>query len=301
MANVLSREKQIAVLHHLVEGNTIRSTERLTGVHRDTIMRLLVRYGTKCQQLLDERLQGLSLRHLEIDETWTFCGKKQARLTVDEKVECHDRGDQYLWVALDQDTKLIVSHVVGKRSGDNARRLIRDLSQRLVMPKPHDSDPHSYQRGGYETICQISTDMYVVYPEAIDQFFGPYVKYGQLKKDYRNASMVYTPSEMVGTQRRAIMNIRDNEIDGICTSHVERWNLTNRVLMKRFTRLSLGFSKKLDNLKAACSFFLSYYNFVWRTRLPGKSGQYRPPAALMAGVTDRLWTFEDLYDAAMAA
>ena len=115
--------------------------------------------------------------------------------------------------------------------------------------------------------------MYVVYPEAIDQFFGPYVKYGQIRKDYRNATMHYTPSEMVGTERKPISNIRDDEVRTITTSHVERWNLTNRVLMKRFTRLGLGFSKKLDNLKAACSMFMAYYNFVWRTRKPGKSGQ----------------------------
>lgn len=301
MANILSRDKQISALHHLVEGNTIRSTERLTGVHRDTIMRLLVRFGGKCQELMDQRLRGLTLKHLEIDETWTYCVKKQGRLTVDEKVECYDQGDQYLWVAVDQDTKLIVSHLVGKRSADNARRLMRDLSQRLVMPSPHASDAHHYQSVGYKTICQISTDMLAAYPEAIDQFFGPYVKYGQIRKEYRNATLAYHPGEMVGTDRRGIVNIRDSEYGTICTSHVERWNLTNRVLMKRFTRLSLGFSKKLDNLKAAVSLFIAYYNFVWRTRRPGKSGRYRPTAAMMVGVTKRLWSFEDLYDAAISA
>jgi hypothetical protein len=201
---------------------------------------------------------------------------------------------------LDAETKLVLSHVVGKRSGDNARKLIRDVSERLVRPVPHASDAHNYDGGGYQTITQISTDMYVVYPEAIDQFFGPYVKYGQIRKDYRNATMTYTPSEMVGTERRRIMNLRESEERTITTSHVERWNLTNRVLMKRFTRLGLGFSKKLENLKAACSFFMAYYNFVWRTRRPGNSGRYRLPAAMNAGVTDRLWRFSDLYDAAMS-
>jgi IS1 family transposase len=258
-------------------------------------MRLLVQFGARCESLMDRSFHGLSLKHLEIDETWTFCGKKQSRLTVDQKVECHDQGDQYLWLALDQETKLVVSHVVGKRSGDNARKLIRDVANRLVMPSAHASDAH-----GYQPICQISTDMYVVYPEAIDQFFGPYVKYGQIRKEYRSDTMAYTPSEMVGADRKRISNIREDETNTICTSHVERWNLTNRVLMKRFTRLGLGFSKKLDNLKAACSFFMCFYNFVWRTRKPGKSGRYRVPAAMAAGVTNRLWDFEDLYEAAVS-
>lgn len=303
MVNVLSKDKQMMALHHLVEGNTLRSTSRLLGVHRDTIGRLLERFGDGCQTLLDERINNLKLRHIQIDETWTFCVKKQSRLTVDEKLTCHDQGDQYLWVALDQDTKLIVSHVVGKRSGDNARKLIRDLHSRLLKnTKPHDSDAHAFNTGGYQTICQISTDMYVVYPEAIDQFFGPYVKYGQIRKEYKNATMTYVPSEMVGTERRPISNIRDNEARTICTSHIERWNLTNRVLMKRFTRLGLGFSKSLDRLKAACSVFIAYYDFCWRTRYPdqsGRAGRLRPTAAMMAGVTDRLWKFEDLYEAAM--
>jgi IS1 family transposase len=224
-------------------------------------------------------------------------------LTPDEKLERYDLGDQYLWVALEADSKLAISHVVGKRSGDNARRLIRDLAGRLVFPNAHASDAHAYDAGGYEPICQISTDMYVVYPEAIDQFFGPYVKYGQIRKEYRSNDMPgrYNPPQMITSERKGIVNMRENELRSIGTSHVERWNLTNRVLMKRFTRLSLGFSKKLDNLKAACSCFMAYYNFVWRTRKPGKSGRYRAPAAMLAGVTNHLWTFEDLYNEAMAA
>ncbi|MCH8042134.1 MAG: hypothetical protein IID44_00310 [Planctomycetes bacterium] len=298
MAIRLPREKQLACLQHLVEGNTIRSTERLLGVHRDTVMRLMVRFGTACQTMMDQRIRGLTVDKIEIDETWTFCGRKNRTLSPNEKLERYDLGDQYLWVALEADSKLVISHVVGKRSGDNARRLIRDLSERLVFPTPHEADLH-----GYRPICQITTDMYIVYPEAIDQFFGPYVKYGQIKKDYRSHDMPgrYTPAEIVATQRKGIFNIEGDELYGLSTSYVERFNLTNRVLQKRFTRLSLGFSKKLDNLKAACSMFMGYYNFVWRTRRPGKSGRYRPPAAMMAGVTSRLWSFEDLYDEAMAA
>jgi hypothetical protein len=181
-----------------------------------------------------------------------------------------------------------------------------DLASRLVMPKPHQSDPHAYQAGGYVHITQISSDGFQAYPEAVDLAFGPYVKYGQIIKDYRNADQPgrYAPPEMVATERKGIFGIRESEEQTICTSHVERYNLTIRTLMKRFTRLSLGFSKKLQNLEAACAMFLAYYNYCWRTRYPdrsGKPGKRRPPAAMMAGVTDHLWKFDALFDAVMDA
>lgn len=293
MANVLPREKQIAVLHHLVEGNTLRSTARLMGVHRTTIMRLLVWFGKACQRLMDREFQGLTLDHLEVDEIWTFVEKKQGKLTVEEKATRHDIGDIYLWTALDQESKLVPTFLVGKRSGDNARRFLKNLARRLHRPKPHESDPHAYQPGGFEAVCQLSADAFPAYPEAVDLAFGPYVKFGTIKKDYRNADQPgrYAPPEMVGTERKGIFGIREDEIVTICTSHVERHNWTIRTLLKRFTRLSLGFSKKLDNLQAACSMLLAYYNFVWRTRYPDRSGQagrLRSTAAMMAGVTDRL-------------
>jgi len=130
--------------------------------------------------------------------------------------------------------------------------------------------------------------------------FGPYAKYGQIIKDYRNTDQPgrYGPPEMVGTERKGIFGINEQEERTICTSHVERHNLTIRTLMKRFTRLSLGFSKKLENLEAACAMFLAYYNFVWRTRLP-EQGRNRLPAAMTAGVVDTLMSFEDLFDAVM--
>jgi IS1 family transposase len=300
MANVLKREKQIEVLHHLIEGNTLRSTARLTKVHRTAIQNLLVSFGQKCQAFMDAKLRGLTLDHVECDEIWTFCGKKQARLTVDEKRERHDIGDIYVWTALDAETKLIASFVVGKRSADNARKLMMDLASRLKWPTAGESDARNYARPGYAKITQISTDMFAAYPEAVDLAFGPYVKFGTIRKDYRNATMPYTPSEMIGTERRGIFGISESELNTICTSHVERNNLTIRTLMKRFTRLSLGFSKKLANLQAACSVFFAYYNFVWRTR-DAINGRERLPAAMLAGVIDKLWSFEDLFDAVSAS
>ena len=298
MANRLSRDEQINVLHHLVEGNTLRSTSRLTGTHRTAIQNLLVDFGGRCQEFMDRELRSLTLAHAECDEIWTFVGKKQARLTVDQKAERHDIGDVYLWTAFDQDTKLVATHLVGKRSADNARRFMMDLASRLAWPSAFESDARNYARPGYKKIIQISTDGLAAYPEAVDMAFGPYAKYGVIVKDYRNATMPYTPSEIVGTKRRAVFNMDDSEQRSICTSHVERHNLTIRTLLKRFTRLSLGFSKKLENLQAACSMFMAFYNWVWRTREP-VGGRYRLPAAMLAGITDRLWSFEDLFSAVM--
>ena len=167
------------------------------------------------------------------------------------------------------------------------------------MPNPHASDAHNFEAGGYRAALQISTDGFPAYPEAVDLAFGPYVRYGQIIKEYRNANIAYTPSEMVGTVRRGISGIDADCERSICTSHVERNNLTIRTFMRRFTRLSLGFSKKLDCLAASVGMFAAYYNFVWRTRhtdRSGMSGRRRPTAAMMAKVTDHLWSFEELYN-----
>ena len=299
MANILRRDKKIEVLHHLVEGNTLRSTTRLTGVHRTTIQRLLVDFGGRCQNFLDRELRGLTLNHVECDEIWTFVGKKQSRLTVDEKAECHDIGDVFVFTALDAETKLLAAHVVGKRSADNARRLMLELRSRLTMPAPHASDAHGYNRPGFMYVTQVSTDGFQAYPEAVDLAFGPYAKFGTIIKEYKNALMAYTPGEIVGTKRRGLFGMRQGEERSICTSHVERHNLTIRTLLKRFTRLSLGYSKKLANLEAAVSMFMAFYNFVWRTH-DAVNGRLRPPAAMLAGVVERLWSFEDLYNEVMA-
>ena len=144
---------------------------------------------------------------------------------------------------------------------------------------------------------QISTDGFAAYPEAVDLAFGPYAKYGTIIKDYRNATMIYTPSEMVGTQRTGIRGIGKGQEWSICTSHVERLNGTQRLFLKRLNRLTLCFSKKLRNLEAAFAMFAAYYNFCWRTRKPGKSGKKRPTAAMMAKLTDHLWGFDEFFDA----
>jgi hypothetical protein len=152
-----------------------------------------------------------------------------------------------------------------------------DVAGRLTLPNPHASDAHAYQPAGYLRLVQLSTDGFAAYPEAVDLAFGPYVRYGTIIKEYKNASMIYTPSEMVGTKRTGIRGIEGRERFTICTSHVERLNGTQRLFMKRLNRLTLCFSKKLENLEAAFALFACWYNFVWQTREKGNIGRVRLP------------------------
>ncbi len=288
------------VLHLLCEGSSIRSTVRLTGIHKKTVLKLLVHFGQACQRFLDQRMRGLTLDHLEFDEQWTFVLKKQSRLTFEQRERCHDIGDVYLWTCIDQTTKLMPSFRVGKRTGDNARRFMLDVAGRLTWPKPHASDDHAFEHGSFKRIVQISTDAFAAYPEAVDLAFGPYVKYGTIVKEYRNASIIYTPSEMVGTKRTGRRGIGKDEENTICTSHVERLNGTQRLFLRRLNRLTYAFSKKLANLEAAFAMFAAWYNYCWRTRKPGKTGKLRPTAAMMNQLADHPWTFDELFEAVLS-
>jgi IS1 family transposase len=297
MANVMPTEKRNTILRHLCEGNGIRSTARLMHTDIKGVLRQLEWAGEHCRRLMNDRLTGLHLGHVEVDEMWTFVQKKQARLTIDEKALRHDIGDIFFWYGIDQESKLIPAFLLGKRTGDNARRFMLDLRSRLVFPNPHASDAHAFGFGGHRTIVQISTDGLAAYPEAVDLAFGPYAKFGTIVKEYRNANIVYEPSEIVGTKRRAVFSMEESEVGTICTSHVERSNLTVRTFMRRFTRLALGFSKKLERLEDACALHVAYYNFCWRPREPGKRGRLRPTPAQAAGLTNHVWSFHELMGA----
>jgi transposase-like protein/IS1 family transposase len=287
-------------LRMLTEGMSIRATERTTGLNRNTLMKLIVLFGNACQRFLDRQMRGLSLTHLQFDEQHTYVGKKQSRLTVDERGQVHDRGEVFIWTCIDQKTKLMPSFLIGKRSADNARRFMLDVALRLRLPSPHASDSHAFERREYAPIVQISTDGFAAYPEAVDLAFGPYVRYGTIIKQYRNAKMIYTPSEMVGTKREGKRNIHGREARTIVTSHVERANGTQRLFLKRLNRLTYAFSKKLANLEAAFSMFAAYYNYCWQTRQPGTSGKKRPSAAMMAKLTGHVWSFDELFAAVLA-
>jgi len=269
---VLKTEKQIAVISRLVEGNSVRSIERMTGVHRDTILRLLVRVGDGCASLLDRTMQNLPCRIFEVDEIWTFVGKKQMRLNADERRN-PALGDQYTFVALDAETKLIPAFTVRKRDGRTAKRFMMDLQSRL--------------RGR----VQITSDGFTPYVDAVEVAWGTDVDYAQLVKMYEAVHAGpgrYSPpriSEVVST----VINGDPNPAR-ISTSYVERQNLTIRMACRRFTRLTNAFSKKIENLRAALARHFAYYNFVRIHRT------LRVTPAMAAGVTDTLWTVKDLVE-----
>lgn len=293
MANVLSREKQLLVLRLLVEGNSLRGATRISGVHRTTIMRLMVEFGERCQQFLDANLRNVPARHLEIDEQWTWVAKKNRNCSEAEKAS-GAVGDQYLFLALDQDTKLIACHSIGKRTEETTRRFLSKLATRIVLPQDvnvhHDDKP------------QLSTDGFNVYPNAIQDVFGSYVQHGVIIKNYANPEVGrYAPPDIVDCERRRMQYVEN--LWTICTSHVERFNCTTRQFCKRFCRLTLCFSKKLENLQAAVALYIAYYNWCWRSRENDgpNAGKFRLTPAMQAGLCDRLWKIEDLYDAVMAA
>jgi IS1 family transposase len=249
VSNVLKREKQIQVLRLLSEGNSIRSTMRLTGVEKKTITRLVVRFGNQCRSFLDEALMNLNLHHVQLDEIWTFCFMKEYRARK-LKLDTSRIGDQYLYTALDTDTKLLITFAIGKRRWETTNAFVEDLEKRLVR------DPGAIG----EERPQLSTDGFESYRPAIRRHFGRTVRHGVLIKQYSDKeSGRYSPAPLVGTERINVNGI--NDITTICTSHVERMNGSIRLFMKRFTRLTYAFSKKVENLAAATAIHVAVYNF----------------------------------------
>jgi IS1 family transposase len=270
--NRLSLARRTQIIGALVEGNSIRSIERMIDTHRDTVMRLLVEAGDGCAKLLDERMRDLTCRRLQCDEIWSFVGKKQKQMTPDDD---HARfGDQWTFVAVDAETKLEPSFRIGKRDLPTATAFMNDLAGRL------------------SNRVQLSSDALAVYVEAVEAAFGADVDYGQQVKFY-DAEPVgagrHSPPKVTYSERRTIAGTPDP--DHISTSYVERQNLTMRMSMRRFTRLTNAFSKKLENLKAAVAVHFAYYNFVRIHRT------IRVAPAMAAGVESRLWSLVDLVDA----
>lgn len=267
--NKLDISKQTSVIAALLEGNSVRSTERITGVHRDTICRLLVEVGDRCNDLMDGAMRNLRCNYVQCDEIWTYVGKKQRR--VSEK--SHEVGDQWVFVAMDAETKLVPVFTVGKRTEETTWYFLTDLSERL------------------SNRVQITTDGFVFYQRHVEEAFGSEVDYAQLIKmyggmDQRGAEAKYSPSPI----KEVITRIQSGDPDPnhICTSHVERQNLTMRMQMRRFTRLTNAFSKKLTNLKAACNVHFAHYNFCRIHQ------SLRVTPAMAAGITDTVWNLERL-------
>jgi IS1 family transposase len=271
--NNLKSEKQEMVIGGLVEGSSIRSIERMTRVHRDTIMRLMVQVGNTCEKIMDTTLRNLTCKDIEVDEVWSFVGKKQRH--VNFKDDPTKVGDFYTFVALDSETKLIPAYKVGKRDLATAQAFISDLSSRL------------------SNRIQLSSDKLKAYVEAVETVFGADIDYGQIVKSYEaepTGPGRYSPPKVISVLKEYITGNPD--FNKICTSFVERQNLTVRMQMRRFTRLTNAFSKKLENLKAAVALHFTHYNFV---RI---HGTLRMTPAMAARVTRELWSIRDLIDRA---
>jgi len=274
--NILSLEQKIAVISALAEGLSIRSTERLTGVHRDTIMRLGVRVGLGCDRLHDYLFRDLNVAAIQLDELWAFIGKKQRRVEVDDD---QTKGDAYTFIALDQTQKAILAYRTGKRNGDNTELFVTDLRAR-VLGSP-----------------MISSDAFRYYEPAIELTFGSQANYGQIIKrvapgpGIAEAARRYSPPPIVAVVRRSVSG--NSPYEKICTSHVERQNLSVRMASRRFTRLTNGFSKKAENHGAAVSLYVAHYNFC---RVHERI-RTTPAAAL--GITDRPWSIAELLKGAL--
>lgn len=270
--NKLKLEKQIAVISCLTEGCSIRSTERLTNTHRDTIGRLAMRVGEGCHKLMDEQFRNLDCENIQIDEIWGFVGKKQRHVTSED-----DRavtGDQWIYTAIDADSKIIPSYLIGKRTRANTLRFMDDLKSRLANR------------------VQLSSDGLGHYIEAVETAFGNEVDYAQIVKSYEadpSATGRYSPPKVVKTSQKPIVGSPNPRL--VSTSYVERSNLSIRMSTRRLTRLTNAFSKKLDNMKAAVALYFAFYNYV-RIHQTLKC-----TPSMASGLTDTLWSIEDLIKA----
>lgn len=271
--NILPFEKQIEIVAALCEGVSIRAAERLTGVHRDTIMRLGARVGKGAALVHDRMMKGMNVARIELDEAWSFVGKKQRKLKPEDST---DLGDQYVFIAMASSAKAILSFHIGKRDLPNTRAFLHDLRARVVNAP------------------EISSDGFQAYPQAIDDAFGIECTYGQIVKKYVgepsiDAARRYSPGYVVGVEKS---NVVGKPVH-ISTSYVERQNLTVRMHSRRFTRLTNGFSKKLENHVAAFGLHAAYYNFC------RVHESLRVTPAMALNVADHIWTIGELLDACL--
>ncbi len=265
----LPMAKAEAILKLLVEGMSLRSIERVTGVHRDTIMSLLLLAGERCQQLMDAKMRNINARYLQVDEIWTYVGKKRRNVREGDSPEL---GDQWVYVAIDAETKLVPSFRVGKRFRPDTAAFLWDLYHRLANR------------------VQLTTDGLNHYTVSVPECFGTDVDFAQLVKLFEGSGngpdARYSPPRITEVISKVRIGAPDPE--QISTSYVERQNLTMRMAMRRFTRLTNAFSKKLSHLKAAVALHFAWYNFV-RVH---KSLRCTP--AMEAGISDHIWTVGEI-------
>jgi IS1 family transposase len=269
--NRLTKDERISVVKCLVEGNSIRATVRMTGIAKNTVTKLLVELGAACEAYQVEHLVNLPCKRIQCDEIWSFVGAKQKQVNAG----AHGVGDVWTWTALDADTKLIASWLVGDRGAETAYRFISDLSGRLANR------------------VQLTSDGHKVYLNAVEKSFGDGVDYAMLVKTYgeaarEGAEVRYSPAVCMGAKKEIM--IGHPAIEHVSTSFVERQNLTMRMSMRRFTRLTNAFSKKVENHAAAVALHFMHYNFcrIHQT--------LRVTPAMAAQVTDHVWEVGEIVD-----
>jgi IS1 family transposase len=268
--NKLTKEEQLRVVACLVEGNSLRATVRMTGIHRTTIQKLLVDLGAACSAYQDKVFRNLQLKRIQCDEIWAFVGCKQKNATTTTHMR-NGWGDIWTWTALDAETKLVPCWYVGTRDGGAAYHFIHDLKSRLA------------------TRVQLTTDGHKAYLEAVEDAFGVEVDYAQLVKIYGEGPKTearYSPAQCMGARKAVIIGKPD--FQHVSTSFTERQNLTMRMSMRRFTRLTNGFSKKVENHEAAIALHFMHYNFARIHQT------LRCTPAMQAGVSDHVWSFEEI-------
>ncbi len=272
--NKLSQERQVQVVKALVEGNGINGIVRMTGVAKNTILKLLADLGVACLEYQDKNMRDLKLTKIQVDEIWEFCYAKEKNVPAKHKGK-FGFGDIWTFVALDAETKLIPCWLVGYRDAGHAFEFIDDLRQRLANR------------------AQITTDGHKMYLEAIEGAFGRNVDYAMLVKLYGQEpeqEKRYSPAKCIGAHKQIIQGNPDR--NAISTSYVERQNLTMRMSMKRFARLTNGFSKKVENHMYAIALHFMHYNFA----RPHKTlaNPYPRTPAMAAGISDHIWAIEEI-------
>lgn len=268
--NQLSIEKRKAVVAALVEGVSINSTVRLTGVAKTTILRLVRSLGDACEAYHNKRVRGLKPERVQTDEIWAFCGAKAKNVRPEQELE--GWGDVWTWTAI-TDQKLIAAYRVGLRTQDDADVFMLDLAGRILNR------------------VQLTSDGHTTYLNAVENAFGPEVDYAQIRKTFggtndRSSEAKYSPPKINGAKKTKLIGFPATQF--ISTSHVERHNLTIRMSMRRFTRLTNAHSKKWLNHKAAVDMSFFYYNFARVHSTLGTS------PAVASGLADHVWTLDEL-------
>ena len=271
--NRLDSKTRGMVIAALCEGNSLRSTSRLTGAAINTVVKLAVDAGAACSDYQDRVMRNLNCQRVQIDECWAFCYAKAKNVTPEIAAKHPGAGDAWTWAAIDADSKLIPCWIIGPRDGATARMFVSDLANRL-------SDR-----------IQLTSDALPAYLQAVERAFRGDVDYAMLHKAYANpveGQKRYRPADCIGCEKKAIAGYPDPK--HVSTSYIERANLSLRMGMRRFTRLTNGFSKKIENHAASVALFMMYYNFA-RVH---KTLHCSP--AMAASVDNRLWEIKDIVE-----